>query len=114
MIITLILPFAVIMATLLLFVFIPPWHPRSVPSAPFWITLLPLFFETDQKETFKRYLAGPLYTHGAIKIFFAGRWNVIIQRPELISEIFKKEHVYNKTGNQKKIPHTLLAEFLGQ
>ncbi|KAJ5581282.1 hypothetical protein N7450_007583 [Penicillium hetheringtonii] len=113
MIISLILLFAVIIATPLLFVFIPPWHPRSVPSAPFWITLLPLFFEIDQEEIFKRYLAGPLYTHGAIKIFFAGRWNVVFQRPELISEIFKKEHVYNKAGNQKKIPYTLLARFLG-
>lgn len=114
MTITLILLLLVTIITSLMFIFIPPWYPRNVPSAPFWITLLPLFFDIDQQEIFKRYLAGPLYKHGAIKIFFAGRWNVIVQRPELISQVLKKEQIYNKAGNQKKVPHSLLAEFLGQ
>lgn len=104
-VITLIIP--------LVFVLRPPWHPRQIPSVPFWITLLPLFFEIDQQQIFKQYIAGPLYEHGAIKIFFGGRWNVIIQRPAFISEVLKKEQIYNKSGNQKKIPHSVLAEFLG-
>ena len=93
---------------------IPPRHPRKIPAVPFWVTLLPLFKTVDQQETFRKYIAEPLYTHGAVKIFFAGRWNVIIQRPAYLSEVFKKEHVYQKSGNHEKIPQSVLAEFLGQ
>ncbi|CAG7953154.1 unnamed protein product [Penicillium salamii] len=95
------------------FLLTPPRHPRHIPSAPFWITLLPLFFEIDQQQIFRQYIAEPLFKHGAIKIFFAGQWNVIVQRPPYVSEVFKKEQIFNKSGNQKKIPHSVLAEFLG-
>ncbi|CAG8904111.1 unnamed protein product [Penicillium egyptiacum] len=107
---------SVFIALVILFIFLltPPRYPRQIPSVPFWITLLPLFFEIDQQQIFSQYIAGPLYKHGAIKIFFGGQWNVIVQRPTYISEVFKKEHIYNKSGNQKKIPHSMLAEFLGE
>lgn len=102
--------FAVVFAYLLT----PPLHPRRIPAAPFWITLLPLFYDIDQEDIFRQYIAGPLYAHGAIKIFFGGQWNVILQRAPYVLNVFKKEHIYHKSGNQKKIPHSLLAEFLGE
>ncbi|KAJ5280943.1 Cytochrome P450 oxidoreductase [Penicillium angulare] len=98
---------------LLVYFLMPPRNPRQIPSVPFWVTLLPLFREVDQQELFRKYIAKPLYKHGAIKIFFGGQWNVIVQRSSYLSEVFKKEQIYNKSGNQKKIPHSLLAEFLG-
>ncbi|KAJ5107930.1 Cytochrome P450 oxidoreductase [Penicillium angulare] len=98
---------------LVVYFLIPPQNPRQIPAVPFWVTLLPLFQEVDQQELFRKYIAKPLYKHGAIKIFFGGQWNVIVQRSSYLSEVFKKEQVYNKSGNQKKIPHSLLAEFLG-
>ncbi|EAW12454.1 cytochrome P450 [Aspergillus clavatus NRRL 1] len=91
----------------------PPRHPQQIPSVPFWVTLLPFFFDVDQQETFQQYIAKPLQTHGAIKMFFAGRWNVIVQRPAMLAEIFRNEHIYHKSGNQEKIPHSVLAEYLG-
>lgn len=104
----------IILVIPLLFALTPPRHPRQIPSAPFWITLLPIFFEIDQENIFKKYIAGPLYEHGAVKIFFGGQWNVIIQRPAFISEVLKNEQIYNKSGNQNKIPHSVLADFLGK
>ncbi len=37
----------------------------------------------------------------------------MVQKPSYLAEIFKEEDLYQKSGNQKKIPHSVLAEFLG-
>ncbi|OJJ46526.1 hypothetical protein ASPZODRAFT_152015 [Penicilliopsis zonata CBS 506.65] len=91
----------------------PPTHPRNIPHLPFWVTLLPLFHDVDQQVTFQKYIRAPLEKHGAIKIFFGGQWNVIIQRSTYLTEVFRNERVFQKMGNQKKIPHSVLADFLG-
>jgi unspecific monooxygenase len=91
----------------------PPHHPRNIPAVPFWVVLLPFIYDVDQEETYRNYIEGPLHKFGAVKIFFGGQWNLLVQRPSLLSEVFKDEETYQKSGNQKKIPHTVLAEFLG-
>ncbi|EEP80069.1 predicted protein [Uncinocarpus reesii 1704] len=103
----------VVLTLSLYWVLVPPRHPRNIPAVPFWVTLLPLFFDVDQENTYRRYIRKPLQQYGVIKIFFGGQWNLVIQRPTYVAEMFKHEEVYQKSGNQKKIPHSVLAEFLG-
>jgi unspecific monooxygenase len=91
----------------------PPRYPRNIPSIPFWVTLLALIRDIDQEDIYKRYIQKPLQRNGAVKIFFAGQWNLVVQRPNYLVEIFKNEEIYQKTGNQKKIPRSVFAEFLG-
>ncbi|KAK0724094.1 cytochrome P450 [Lasiosphaeris hirsuta] len=94
-------------------VLVPPRHPKGIPAVPFWVTLIPFWRDVDQSETFKAYLEEPLRTHGAVKIFFGAQWNILVHRPRYLAELFKHEDVYQKSGNQKKIPHSVLAAFLG-
>lgn len=103
-----------ILAVSLCWILLPPRYPRHIPAVPFYVTLLPLFFDVDQEETYRRYIQKPLQKHGLVKIFFGGQWNLIVQRPSYLAEMFKNEEVYQKSGNQKKIPHSVLAEFLGK
>ncbi|KZF20229.1 Dit2 protein [Xylona heveae TC161] len=94
--------------------FFPPRNfPRNIPTVPFYVTLLPLFKDVDQEKIFKEYLEEPLATHGAVKIFFGARWNILLQKPEYMAEIFKDEKTYAKSGNQKKIPYSVLADYTG-
>lgn len=86
---------------------------RNIPTIPFWVALLPLIKDVDQQEIFKKHINKPLQKHGAVKIFFAAQWNVLIHRPEYMAEVFRQEEVYQKSGNQKKIPHSVLASLLG-
>ncbi|KAF7558213.1 hypothetical protein G7Z17_g208 [Cylindrodendrum hubeiense] len=92
---------------------LPPKYPQNIPAIPFWVALLPFFKDVDQSEIFKQYIATPLRKHGAVKIFFGAQWNVLVHRPSYMAEIFKDEDLYEKSGNQKKIPHSVLAQFLG-
>ncbi|KAG9233566.1 cytochrome P450 [Amylocarpus encephaloides] len=92
---------------------LPPKHPKNIPAVPFWVCLIPFLKDVDQRDTYHKYLEKPLIKHGAVKIFFGARWNLLVQRSEYVAEIFKDEEVYQKTGNQKKIPHAVVAEFLG-
>lgn len=97
------------------FVFLlPPRHPKSIPAVPFWVALLPFFKDVDQSDIFRKYIEEPLRTHGAIKLFFGAQWNVLVHRPSFLVEIFRDEDLYQKSGNQKKIPHSVLAAFLGK
>ncbi|KAG6041255.1 hypothetical protein E4U41_005296 [Claviceps citrina] len=86
---------------------------RGIPTIPFWVALLPLVTNVDQQETFDRYIKQPLRRHGAVKLFFAARWNLLVHRPSYLAEIFKHEDTYQKSGNQKKIPHSVLAALTG-
>jgi unspecific monooxygenase len=95
------------------FFLLPPKYPIGIPAVPFWVTLIPFFRDVDQEDTYRKYVEKPLIAHGAIKIFFAARWNIVVQKPSFVAEVFKNEEVFQKTGNQKKIPHTVLADFLG-
>lgn len=93
--------------------FSAPIYPRNIPTIPFWVTLLPFFYDVDQEDTFKRYIRKPLLEHGAVKFFFGGQWNILVQRSTYLAEVFKNEEVYQKSGNDKKLPHSVIAEYLG-
>ncbi|KAK3291771.1 cytochrome P450 [Chaetomium fimeti] len=92
---------------------LPPQYPHNVPAVPFWVALIPFFKDVDQSDIFRKYIEGPLHRHGAVKLFFGAQWNILVHRPSYLLEIFKHEDVYQKSGNQKKIPHSVLADFLG-
>lgn len=94
--------------------FTPPTLPRNIPTIPFYVSLLPFFFDVDQSITYKTYLEQALVAHGAVKLFFGGRWNILVTRPSYISEVLKNEDVFQKAGNQVKIPHSVLAEYTGE
>jgi unspecific monooxygenase len=91
-----------------------PVEPRGIPSVPFYVTLLPLFRDVDQEDIFKKHIRGPLLEHGAVKIFFASQWNVLVERPEFLAQMFKEEDDFQKSGNHKKIPESVLASYLGE
>lgn len=104
-----ILSISLVYYTLLL----PPKYPINIPAVPFWVALIPFFKDVDQSDIFRQYIERPLLTHGAVKLFFGAQWNILVHRPSYLAEIFKDEDLYQKSGNQKKIPHSVLAQFLG-
>jgi hypothetical protein len=92
---------------------LPPKYPTNIPAIPFWVALIPFFKDVDQSVIFRQYIEQPLRTHGAVKLFFGAQWNVLVHKPSYLAEMFKDEDLYQKSGNQKKIPHSVLSEFLG-
>jgi cytochrome P450 len=97
------------------YLFTPPLHfPKNIPTIPFYYALLPLVFDVDQAENYKKYLKEPLAKYGAVKIFFGGRWNILTTRPSYISEVLRHEDVYAKSGNHIKIPHSVIAAYTGE
>ncbi|MCJ1466652.1 cytochrome P450-dit2 [Pseudocyphellaria aurata] len=93
---------------------LPPKHlPRNIPTVPFFVSLIPFFKTVDQSDTYRRYLEKPLAIHGAVKVYFGSQWNVLLTRPEYVAEMFRDEDTFAKSGNQKKIPGSVLAEYTG-
>ena len=95
------------------YVRIPNSLPRQIPSVPIYISLMGLFSDMGQNEIYDKWLRAKLEKYGAIKIWFAGRWNILITRPEYLSDFLKHEEVYAKAGSQKKIPWSVMASLVG-
>ncbi|RYN99210.1 Cytochrome [Alternaria tenuissima] len=109
--------FAIVFGVFSFFVYLftPPRNfPKNIPTIPFYYGLLPLFKDVDQAELYRQYLKEPLARYGAVKLFFGGQWNILVTKPAYIAEMFKHEDTYAKSGNQVKIPHSVLAEYTGE
>ncbi|KAG7662654.1 DIT2 [[Candida] subhashii] len=93
---------------------IPPFNfPRNIPTIPFYVSFLGAYTNLDQKQIYNIYLREKLEKYGAVKIYFASRWNILVSKPEYLITIFKNEDVYAKSGNHIKIPGTVLANYTG-
>lgn len=114
MITTIALSFLTVIVIFLLKIIVPPWNfPNNIPTIPFYVTFLTTFFDLDQEDIFRLYLAEPLEKYGAVKIYFGSRWNILVSRPTYLSQMFKDEDTFAKSGNQKKIPYSVMAEYTG-
>lgn len=103
----------VLAGLLYLYVRIPSRLPKGIPCVPIYISLLGLWSDMGQDEIYDKWLREPLETHGAVKIWFAGRWNLLFTRPEYLKEMLRNEDVYAKAGSQKKIPWSVIASLVG-
>lgn len=87
--------------------------PRNLPTIPIYVSFLPLLTDMDQLEIFEKYIREPMEKYGAVKIFFANRWNILTSKPEFLNVMFRNEDTFAKSGNQKKIPYSVLAQYTG-
>lgn len=66
-----------------------------------------------QDEIYERWFRAPLEKHGAVLVWFAGRWSVLVSRPDWLTDMFRNEQIYAKAGSQIKIPHAVIATLVG-
>lgn len=93
---------------------LPPANfPTNIPTIPFYVSFLGTYTRLDQEQIFNLHLREKLEKFGAVKIYFAGRWNILVTKPEYLVEVFKNELVYTKSGNQIKIPNSVLSTYTG-
>lgn len=92
---------------------IPSDFPKNIPHVPIYISLLGFWSDMGQDEIYDRWLRQPLEKYGAVKIWFAGRWSILMTRPEFLSDMLKREDVFAKAGSQKKIPWSVVASLVG-
>ncbi|KAJ9660034.1 hypothetical protein H2201_007075 [Coniosporium apollinis] len=91
-----------------------PWDmPRELPRIPIYVSLIGLWSNMGQDETYARWLKDPLEKKGAVIIWFAGRWSVLVTRPKYLTDMFKNEDLYAKAGSQVKIPWSVIASLVG-
>ncbi|KAL8721898.1 MAG: hypothetical protein Q9181_007609 [Wetmoreana brouardii] len=87
--------------------------PSNLPKIPIYVSLLGLWSDMGQDEIYDRWLRKPLEQYGAVRFWFAGRWSILVTRPQYLTDLFRNENVYAKAGNQKKIPWSVMALLLG-
>nr|QFR37227.1 cytochrome P450 [Cyberlindnera americana] len=92
----------------------PPFNfPSNIPTIPFYVSFLSTYTNLDQRDIYEKYLREKLEKYGAVKIYFANRWNILVVKPEYLNQVFREELIYAKSGNQKKIPHAVLSQYTG-
>ena len=90
-----------------------PWNFPNLPRIPFYVSILGLWSDMGQDDIYDRWLRKPLEKHGAALIWFAGRWSILVIRPDLLTDMFRNEDIYAKAGSQKKIPWSVIASLVG-
>ncbi|ONH66715.1 Cytochrome P450-DIT2 [Cyberlindnera fabianii] len=103
----------VLLYAVLSVVFPPLNFPHNIPTIPFYVSFLGTYTKMDQRDIYERYLRTKLEKYGAVKIYFANRWNILVVKPEYLNQMFKEEDVFAKSGNHKKIPHAVLSHYTG-
>ncbi|CAI5755541.1 unnamed protein product [Candida verbasci] len=101
----------IVIAYFIYSIVIPPRYPK-IPTIPFYVSFLSSYTNLDQIDIYELYLREKLEKYGAVKIYFASRWNVLVSKPEYLLQVFK-EDVYAKSGNHIKIPHSVLSTYTG-
>ncbi|KAJ5975010.1 Cytochrome monooxygenase xanG [Penicillium waksmanii] len=107
---------AVLLSLLLIlywYIRIPHDMPQNIPTVPIYISIMGLWSDMGQDDIYDKWLRPKLEKYGAVKIWFAGRWNVLATRPRLLVDMFRHEDVYAKAGSQKKIPWSVIASLVG-
>ncbi|KAG0155617.1 hypothetical protein PDIDSM_2790 [Penicillium digitatum] len=109
--------------TLITFLFPPllflSWYlhvPRNLPNLPripIYVSILGLWSSMGQDEIYERWFRAPLEKHGAVLVWVAGRWSVLVSRPDWLTDMFRNEQIYAKAGSQVKIPHAVIAALVG-
>lgn len=84
-----------------------------VPTIPAYVSLAGLWADMGNDEIYDRWLRKPLEAHGAVKVWFRGRWSILTTRPDLLSFIFRNEDLYAKAGNFTLLPWTVTAAMVG-
>ncbi|OQE35356.1 hypothetical protein PENCOP_c013G07794 [Penicillium coprophilum] len=118
------MPFLSILLSTLLTILIPPllfltWYlhvPRAFPNLPripIYVSILGLWSSMGQDEIYERWFRAPLEEHGAVVVWFAGRWSILVSRPDWLTDMFRNEQLYAKAGSQIKIPHAVIATLVG-
>lgn len=108
------LVFFAIVAYLVRQVVLPPSNfPRNIPTIPFYVAFIPVLTNMDQEQIFNRYFRAKLEKYGAVNMYFASQWNVLITRPEYVTQVLRNNDVFEKSGNSEKIPHAVVLEYLG-
>lgn len=92
---------------------VPSSFPRDIPRIPLYTIFLAIWWNLSNIEVYDRWIREPLEKHGAVILWSAGRWNVLLAHPDLVTDLLRNTATYTKAGNQVRAPHGALRTLIG-
>ncbi|PLB49960.1 putative sporulation-specific N-formyltyrosine oxidase Dit2 [Aspergillus steynii IBT 23096] len=114
------IPFAILgtlgIITFLVFLLITPFAPKrtSIPAVPLWVSLYDACRGVSRLQFYKTRLQPLLDRHGAVFVWNAGRWTVLVTKPEYLMRMFRNEATVAKGGFYRKVPWGSFAMLFGE
>ncbi|KAI8819268.1 cytochrome P450 [Fimicolochytrium jonesii] len=107
--------FSSLLLRLLRAILLPPSSfPKGIPVVPIWVSTLGFVTRMGQDEIYKDYIAPRMRKEGVVAIWFGGRWSLLTGSVDMAGEVYTRTDDFVKSGNNEKIPHSVLAYFLGE
>ncbi|KAI9368925.1 cytochrome P450 [Aspergillus egyptiacus] len=96
--------------------FIPPSASKRgpVPAVPFWTSFYDVCRGVSRLQFYKTRLQPLLDKYGAVYVWNAGRWTVMVTKPEYLLRMFRNEDIVAKGGFYRKIPWGSFAMLFGE
>ncbi|KAE8151322.1 putative sporulation-specific N-formyltyrosine oxidase Dit2 [Aspergillus avenaceus] len=105
---------AIILILPLLLLLNPTSKRSSIPAVPFWVSLYDTCRGVSRLQFYKTRLQPLLDRHGAVYVWNAGRWTVLVTKPEYLLRMFRNETVVAKGGFYRKVPWGSFAMLFGE
>ncbi|KAK2735922.1 hypothetical protein FQN57_001062 [Myotisia sp. PD_48] len=95
-------------------VFLPTKKEGNIPVIPFYLSLYDACRGVGKTSFYNTRLRTLMEKHGALYIWSAGRWTVLVTSPKYLVRIFRNEQVVAKSGFNKKVPWGVFARLMGE
>lgn len=92
---------------------VPSTIPRDIPRIPVYVYVCSIWWEMGHIEVYNRWVREPLEKHGAVAIWYNGRWSVLVAHPDMITDLLRNIELYPKAGRPKRAPGSILGVFIG-
>lgn len=92
----------------------PHDRPRQIPTIPFWTSFFDYCRGYGRLAFYEHRLRPLMEKHGAVNVWIAGHWSILVTKPEYLAEMFRKESIIAKAGFRTKVPWGVFARYFGE
>ncbi|KAL4962990.1 cytochrome P450 [Aspergillus stella-maris] len=93
---------------------VPSTIPFNIPRTPVWVNFYAWYHDLSVPELYDAFYRKPMETHGAIAVWFTGKWCISTSKPEYVVDIFRNDDTWPKKGANVRGRGNIMAEFVGE
>ncbi|KAI9927568.1 hypothetical protein ASPWEDRAFT_62293 [Aspergillus wentii DTO 134E9] len=92
---------------------VPSTIPRDIPQIPIYAYICAIWWNMGHMEVYNRWVREPMEKHGAVAMWFTGKWCVLVAHPEYLTDLLRDGDTYPKIGINRRAPGGVLGIFSG-
>ncbi|KAL4798408.1 cytochrome P450 [Aspergillus venezuelensis] len=93
---------------------VPSTIATNIPQIPIWVNFYAWYHDLSIPELYDAFYREPMEKHGAIVVWFTGKWCILTSKPEYVIDIFRNDDTWPKKGANIRGRGNIMSEFVGE